>query len=245
MASVQRVYNTLKDVVNKDQQGFISPSTFNNFAGLAQTRIYNRLFSKLKDAQRNLKAGFDRGRDKGIVKRIEEDLATFAKSLNIPKASGSFARPDDFSRIISISTAGDILLGQSSRKPIEICYDEEKLERMLISNISAPSELFPVALVSGSIEVFPENIKKIKLRYYKIPEGLDASGNKISSQPTYQYNSIGVFDPVTSIDFELPEHYVDDLVYEIAELSGVNLRDQFVTQYAVGEQTQTRTEESF
>lgn len=245
MASVQKVYETLRDVVNKDQQGFISPDTFNNFASVAQLRIYNRLFTSLKDAQRNLKAGFDRGRDKGIVKRIEEDLATFAKAQTLTKANGVFTRPDDFSRLISISTAGDILLGQSLRNPVEICYDEEKIERMLISNLSAPSETFPVALVSGDIEIFPESIKKIKVRYYKIPEGLTQAGVKTSNQPTFGYNDDGIFNVNASVDFELPDHYTDDLVYEIAELAGVNLRDQFVAQYAQGEQTQVKTEQSF
>ena len=245
MASVRTVYETLKDVVNKDQQGFISPSTFNRFASVAQLRIYNRLFTSLKDAQRNLKAGFDRGRDKGIVKRIEEDLATFAKSSLLTKSSGVFSRPDDFSRLISISTNGDIMLGQSSRTPIELCYDEEKIERMLISNISAPSEKFPVALISGNIEVFPESINKIRVRYYKIPEGVTQGGEKTSNQPTFVYTAEDTFDSTNSIDFELPEHYVDDLVYEIAELAGVNLRDQFVAQYAQGEQAQVKTEQSF
>lgn len=245
MASVQKVYDTLKDVVNKDQQGFISPNTFNTFASVAQLRIYNRLFTSLKDAQRNLKAGFDRGRDKGIVKRIEEDLATFAKSATLTRANGVFTRPDDFSRLISIATKGDIMLGQSFRTPIEICYDEEKIERMLISNLSAPSDSFPVALVSGDIEVFPDTINKIRVRYYKIPEGVTQAGVKTSNQPTFVYTSEDTFDTTNSIDFELPEHYVDDLVYEIAELAGVNLRDQFVAQYAQGEQAQVKTEQSF
>jgi len=44
MASVNRVYTALKDLVNKDQKGFVSPAVFNSFAGLAQMNIFNRLF---------------------------------------------------------------------------------------------------------------------------------------------------------------------------------------------------------
>ena len=64
MASVSAVYDTLKDLVNKDQNGFITPSIFNNFAQMAQVRIFNRLFDELKDAKRVNRAAFNPGRDK-------------------------------------------------------------------------------------------------------------------------------------------------------------------------------------
>ncbi len=44
MASVNRVYSALKDLVNKDQRGFVTPAVFNNFAQVAQMNIYNDMF---------------------------------------------------------------------------------------------------------------------------------------------------------------------------------------------------------
>ena len=41
------------------------------------------------------------------------------------------------------------------------------------------------------------------------------------------------------------EHYTMDLVMEIAELIGVNLRDPQVEQYATKEQLERKTEQSF
>ena len=239
MASVNLVYKTLKDMVNKDQQGFITPDTFNNFASIAQLKIYNRLFDNLKNAQRNIKAGFDRGRDKGLTKRIQEDLSVFSKtSSTITRASdGTFAKPSDLSRIISIYSSGDIIMSSSSRKPMEVCYDEEKIERILISNISAPTGQFPVALVSNVIEVFPESIMNIKMRYYKTP-----------SVPEFAYTVVGgseVYNANNSNEFDLPDHYEDQLVIEIAELIGVSLREQYLNQTASGEQAQKQREESF
>lgn len=239
MASVNSVYKTLKDVVNKDQQGFITPDTFNNFASVAQLRIYNRLFDNLKDAQRNVKAGFDRGRDKGLVKRIQEDLSVFSKTSNIitRESSGVFNKPADLSRIISVYSSGDMIMSSSPRKPMEICYDEEKIERILVSNISAPTEQFPVALVSNVIEVFPESIMNIKMRYYKTP-----------NTPLFEYSVVGgleVYDSTNSINFDLPDHYEDQLVVEIAELAGVALREQYLNQISSGEQTQKQREQAF
>ena len=57
-ASSTVVYDTLKNLTNKDQQGFISDSEFSRFAEIAQLNIFNSLFDELKDSMRMSKAGF-------------------------------------------------------------------------------------------------------------------------------------------------------------------------------------------
>lgn len=239
-ASVQAVYDALNDLANKDQQGFITDVEFNRFAQIAQLNIYNSLFDELKDAKRLSRAGFDPVRDKSRIKRIQEDLSYFSKKATVTKDGGVFNKPTDLSRIISISTAGSILLDQSTKRPIEVCYDEEKIERILLNNLSAPTEEFPVALVSDDIHVFPTFIKKVEIRYYKIPEGRTSNGERTSipQQPTYDADSVNV-------DFELPEHYTSDLVYEIAKMIGLNLRDQQITNYTNQEMQVRKQAETF
>jgi len=246
--SVNVVYGTLKNLVNKDQRGFVNVDEFNRFAQVAQLRIYNRLFDQLKDGSRLERAGFGQGRDKSKFKQILEDLAVLAKSSDIPKSSGVYARPSDLSRVISISTSGDLLLGQTTRTPVEIVYDEEKIERILGSTLNAPSESFPVALVTGDIEVFPESIQKIKVRYYKIPQSFTTAATPVRSDdpPTFATNTNNdTYNSTNSRDFELPEHYTMELVYEIADLIGLNLRDTNVQAFAQKEQTEKKSEQSF
>ena len=180
-------------------------------------------------------------RDKSRIKRIEEDLSYFSKKATVSKSGGVFDKPEDLSRIISISTSGSILLDQSTKKPIEVCYDEEKIERILLSNLSAPTDDFPVALVSDDIHVFPTSVSKIEVRYYKIPQGRVAAGERDpnGSQPTY-------YDGTTAdIDFELREHYTADLVYEIARMVGINLRDADVVTYASQEMATKKQAETY
>jgi len=230
-ADISVVYNTLKDLANKDQQGFISPTEFNRFANIAQLNIFNGLFDELKDAKRLSRSGYNPMRDKSRIKRIEEDLAYFSKKITQPKASGKFAKPDDLARIIGVTTAGSIMLNQSTKKPIELCYDEEKIERILVSNLSAPTAEFPVALVSEFLHVFPTTVNKIEIRYYKYPEST-ISGVREPNLPTYSLTG-------TSRDFELPEHYTSDLVYEIGKMIGLNLRDTDIVNYT-SQEMQTR-----
>ncbi len=230
-ADISVVYNTLKDLANKDQQGFISPTEFNRFANIAQLNIFNGLFDELKDAKRLSRSGYNPMRDKSRIKRIEEDLAYFSTKITQPKASGKFAKPDDLARIIGVTTAGSILLDQSTKKPLELCYDEEKIERILVSNLSAPTAEFPVALVSEFLHVFPTTVNKIEIRYYKYPEST-ISGVRNGGLPNYTTNS-------QRRDFELPEHYTSDLVYENGKMIGLNLRDTDIVNYT-SQEMQTR-----
>lgn len=248
MASVNVVYNTLIDLVNKDQKGFITPSVFNSFAGVAQINIYNRLFDDLKDAHRNQRAAFDPGRDKSLFKRINEDLSAFVRTETLSRTDGVFEKPEDIGRIISSTTFGSILLGQSTRTPIEMCYDEDKIDRILRSDISAPTEDFPIALISKDIEVFPQSINRIRLKYYKIPQSIDSLGQPSTNNPTYgsiDFGDAQVYSSSDSYDFELPNHYVAMLVMEIAQLIGINLRDAVVEQFGNSEQLLLKQQQSF
>ena len=245
MASVFEVYSTLKDLANKDARGMITPSQFNSFAGVAQLNIYNSLFREFQTNKKNSLRQVDGGRDKNRVKQIQEDLSVFSKTATLSAGvSNGFDKPVDLSRIISMSYLPS---GATISEPIQIIYDEEKLDMILRSTLSVPTEDNPVALVSRDIEVFPNSISEIKLRYYKTPEGVDPlTGNAVASLPKFGYtvSSSGqeVYDVTTSVDFELPDHYVPELVLEIAKMMGVNLRDTEVYGYAQGEEVNKRYE---
>ena len=68
-ASVITVYQTLRDLANKDNHGFLSDVEFNRFANYAQLNVFNNLFNELKDSRRLNKAGFEPSRDKARFKR--------------------------------------------------------------------------------------------------------------------------------------------------------------------------------
>jgi len=64
MISVQRVYEVVRDICNKDQKGFVSPNVFNTLARVAQQNIFNEMFNELKVANALRASGRDAGRDK-------------------------------------------------------------------------------------------------------------------------------------------------------------------------------------
>lgn len=245
MASVNEVYSALKNLANKDERGFITPKVFNTFTTVAQNKIFNDLFNDMTKAKTLRMRNVDAKTHLAFTKRLEEDLAYFSKESSVSQSNGVFAKPDDLARIISMKTSGAYVFGTSTSTPIDVIYDESKIEYILQSDLSAPSSSHPVAMVSEDIEVFPTTVKKIKVRYYKYPEGRNVStGARTALSPRYNATNLGgsneVFDPTTSVDFELPDHYVPTLILEIGKMIGINLRDQEVFAYTSGEAQQQK-----
>jgi len=247
-ASIKTVFDAVKDIINKDQQGFISVDTFNTFAKIAQLNVYNRLFSEIKEAKKMSRGSVMGSRDKSRIKQIEEDLAFFAKSETIVRENNVFAKPADYNRLISITTDGSILLDQSTKRIIDVCYDEDKFDRLMLSPLSKPKESSPLAMISDKIEVYPTNINRIKVRYYKTPKSRDSdTGARLDSVPSYQVSGTddNPYEASTNQkDFELPERYETDLIIEICKMAGVNLRDDQVTSFASTEGTNKNIEEN-
>jgi hypothetical protein len=224
MVKVGVVYSIVRDLCNKDQKGFVTPAVFNTLAEAAQMNVYNEMFNELKLATRLRRSGSDAGRDKSAYKMVEEDLSYFIETSLLTEIDDVLAgKPDDLSRIISMHVEDT---------SVEIIYDAEKLRRVLNSNLSAPTEDFPVALVgSNTIDVFPEEIADdVVLTYYRYPVAPLYSVTQIS-------DGFAIEDITNSIDFELPDHYLTELVGEIARMIGVRLRDDVLMQYGVAETT--------
>lgn len=271
MISVQRVFEVVRDLCNKDQKGFVSPNVFNTFARVAQQNIYNEMFNELKLAVALRRSGRDAGRDKSGYKTLEEDLSTYIQNLIIAADTDgvyedffidpvtgevtdvetdqivtvltddvdgafTFNRPADFGKLISMSLSTD-------NTPVEIIHDAEKAARVLNSNLSAPTDAFPVALeMSGVYQVFPSSVGEVRMVYYRQPRALRFDGTYEPQQfPQFvPLNGVGdllIADPNNCRNFDLPEHYINEVVSEIVKMIGVRLRDKDLAAYGL-QQTQ-------
>ena len=264
MISVQRVYEVVRDICNKDQKGFVSPNVFNTLARVAQQNIFNEMFNELKVATSLRATGRDAGRDKSAYKMVEEDLSTYIKqvAINVADASDvyqetvtdaegnntivsvdpedgiSFSKPLDLARIINMYVTG-------TNTSVELIYDAEKAQRVLQSNLSTPTQEFPTALVMGNyVQVFPEAVEAVTMVYYRQPRGVNFNTG-LPEQTFPQFvplqtpglDNLLIVDPENSKNFDLPEHYINELVSEIVKMIGVRLRDTTLTSYGL-QQTQ-------
>ena len=233
MASVYSVYTILKNLANKDEKGFVTPQNFNTFAPIAQQNVVNSLFKAFDTINVTNNRGADSSIDVNSTKRIREDLnSSFYKSAVVAGVSGAFAVPSDFMRLISI---------KSGATPVDILYDNYKLDKILINDMSKPSATAPIALLDGNIRVYPITVTSITVSYYKKPQGkLATNGSKTIANPRFGYTVTSgkeIYSAASSIDFELPDHYVPQLVSELAKMIGVNLSDADIYNYGNQEQS--------
>ena len=268
MVSIVRVYNIVRDIANKDQKGFIAPNVFNSFARAAQQNIFNEMFNEMKLATALRRSGRDAGRDKSAYKMVEEDLSTYIMNLIVgdleelqtnddgvnPDGAFVFRRPGDFARIISMTVT-------DTNTSVELVSDSEKINRILNSNLSAPTDAFPVALEMNEVfEIFPDSIDSVTLRYYRQPAARAETevsvfdgvvGGEVqtitygqgeyipASQPTFVADSVDdgtgfvIHNLTQSRGFDLPAHYLNEVVMEILQLIGVRLRDPLLQQYGL------------
>lgn len=241
MASISIVYNALKSLANKDQRGFVTPAIFNSFAQLAQQNALNSSLGKVAAAT-NMRMRSIAG-EKAIAqhKAIIEDISFLAKDETLTKVSGVFSRQADFFRAISMRKMGPFVLDNTSSVPVDFVEDHEKIDMILTSRLSRPTARNPVALIGQQIEVYPQSVNKVKMRYYKIPEGIvPTTGARTSLTPRYGFTELTtgreMFNPATSVDFELPDSMFPQLVIEMAKLIGINLNEDKIYVYAKTEE---------
>lgn len=268
MIDVGRVYNIVRDIANKDQKGFVTPNVFNSFAQMAQTNVFNEMFKELRGSVAARRSGRDAGRDKSAYKMVEQDLSMYVQNTvftadidayanDVENADGNFINSVDinpdgaFTFLRPLNMVQDISMTiANTNTSVEMVYDMEKVSRVLNSNLSAPSDEFPVCLVMQDVyQVFPATVGDVTLRFYRRPQsrfvidngGNQAGGIDFNLFPTYSVLNLNVAtgqaiqDPLNSRNFDLPPQYLSEVVYEMCELIGINLRDPLLVQYAMGE----------
>ncbi len=216
MVSVIEVYTILKNLANKEQKGFITPDVFNSFANVAQRNIINEMFRELEGAKRKTQAGQDLPRRKSLYQGLKEDLGRYISIKNLyseainsyVQDSGIFMIPEDCRKIVNIRT--------QARAVVDLVYDVDVMEQIVSSDLSSPTVTFPAALITDVIELSPASVNNVTITYYRNP----------IVNPQLVLGPSNTFNADSSVDFDLPEDYLAEVVAEIAKLLGVRLRDQ-------------------
>jgi len=225
---INEVRNLVLAVINKENNGYITPDEFNLFAEAASKDIFEEYFSNYALAAQKVNARVFGTGHADLLKRAEEVIDLFTTSANLTYSSGTYALPADRYKL------GKVLYG--GRKVEEVTY--QKITELLNSNQTAPSVLFPAYTVSGSnITVYPSTIQTgvsiIYTRYPKIPK--------------WTYITVGdapLFNPaaVDYQDFELPESDKMNLAVRILQMAGISIREAEVVQAAKAEELQEKQE---
>lgn len=249
MISVIEVYNTVRDIANKDQKGFVTPEMFNSLLPAVQSNIFTKVMEYALSSKTLRRSGADLGGEDSVYLRAKNYLSEYVHTQTLSATDGSsvydegkiFSKPENCNRIISIFTDSNV--------SVDLIYNTEKMTRIISSNLSEPTDDFPVALISDQIELFPDSLSgNIYANYYRNPTSrmeVDTRQSKrgdidFSRQPFYSAQSlaggISVPNTATCRAFDLPYEFYGEVVSEICKMIGVSLRDNFLTQYGAAPQ---------
>lgn len=239
MVSIQRVYDTLKNLANKDQKGFVTPYVFNSFATLAQLRVFNEIFGELVEAKKLASAGVDAGSILSLREKKMEDMSYYSTLYQSPIEP--FGIPTNVYKIISVSYGDPLDLDEDYAK-CELITNPATFEYIKKSRLSYPTDDYRVALVSQDrVRVYPpDSSDNYYLYYYRIPGSYiplitGQFTQSPGSTPLYAVNvvdGIEIFSPSSSRNFDLPASYESEIINEMAAMIGLNLRDSDVVQSA-------------
>lgn len=247
MIKIGDVYNIVRDLANKDQKGFVTPAVFNTFAPVAQLNVYNQIFDDLTKAQSLRRSNIDSGRELSSRQHLEEDLSRYIEEVNLseflfedqPLDDDDLEFPSDLTdsavsaRLPRIKKVISMRTDDASRTSIEMIYSAEKVNRILNSNLSSPTEDFPVAFINGDkIQVYPDTVGvSTTILFYRNPRSVGYDGTiDNQNQPVYSFiSNTGVENVAASKNFDLPEKYKNEIVLEVSKMIGIRLRDAFIS----------------
>jgi len=236
MVDVNRVYQKVQAIANKEQRGYITPQEFNLFADYAQLGIFEQYFYDLDQRQAAIGNETDYS---DIVSNLEEKISLFEiynTNINSTDLTLSVDSAGNNINIYRLGSVKVIYLTDSNYK----IADRMKLNEMYKyqnSPLAAPKKSKPVYTEFSTeeapinIDIQPsEDIDEVIIDYIKKPP---------PPRWTYIISSTGnaLYDENTNTKhFELHSSEENNLIVKILQLAGVSLKDIALIQAASQEQ---------
>ena len=232
MVNVDTVYRTVLLIINKEQRGYLTPDEFNKTATQVQLEIFNEYFEDLNQQVRvpdNDTEYSDR------IKNLQQKIAIFQTDGTCLPTTGGFNVPGPLNSppVTNFYKLGTVIYNDD--KEVQYVQPNELLE-LNLSPITKPSNYWPVYTDKNSIiKVYPTTITSgISCTYVRKPA--DPVWNFTATPPNYQY----VYNPATSVQFELHPTEQTNLITKILLYSGIVINDPQIVQIAA-QQIQAET----
>jgi hypothetical protein len=211
-------------ILNKDNNGYVTPEEFNSFAKQAQLEIFNQYFVDFKNSKLDDFKGLETSGYSDITKQMDQTIDYFSKNvvLSYNSSTQKFQMP-----------SGWFLLNALYYNQKEIEHvDQRNVYKLLQSNLTAPNLLYPAYVMQGNdITVYPSSItSNVETYYVRFPY-----------DPKWTYTNVpgGVLFNQSALDyqdFELTQSDFPKLVVKICEYAGTSIREQEVVANAKQEE---------
>ena len=220
--NINRVYQKVLAISNKEQRGYITPQEFNLLADRAQKEIYENYFHQARNSNAKIK---DDDQYTDTLEMIEAKLAPFFKQENNTTiASNILTLPTDLYKIININTTLGVITKINRREYAWIFGGDtlsNKLKPLTHTPVYYRSSGTQITIVTDSDAVISDGTV-VSVSYYKT-----------LSTPSWNYvvlNGKALYNSNTSVDFELASSEEEPLVSRILLLSGTIIKQPDIAQ---------------
>lgn len=237
---INAVRKTVLFILNKDNNGYMTPDEFNMYAKQAQLELYeqyqydySRAVSKRNSRDHN--TGFG-----DIPKQIEEVMGSFYVTKSLPYSN--VVSPPKFILPNDAYKSEDLMYNLTTPVDIVTAGTVNKTSQLLDA---APSTDYPVAVIYDNDDTvttftpeFDESKKAVVVYPLTIQNNVTLGYYRYPKDPKWTYTSLAGGEPIfdqsspSYQDFELPVDDMENLVEMILGYAGVSIRDYSITEIA-------------
>jgi hypothetical protein len=222
--NINDVYSFVKFLADKDQQGNFTPKNFNDNCPRALNELISKKYNNPMDKTPN-KTGWQKDQ------KITDDLRFLLVRNEVSNVSpdGKLPLPADYLHLSSLVYNYKYSEnGQTIVEPNEVdIVDDNEIAGFTGSSIYGKrikaKKYVIAAFYSDHLQFYPKNINVVDLTYLRKPKNPFWAFTLTNGRPVY--------DPVNSVDLELPDELVNEFCMILASYLSINLRDAEFTQY--------------
>ena len=234
MINVDRIYQRVLTLANKEQRGYITPQEFNIFANQAQMDIFEQYFYDLNQFKRT------HGNDTmhaDMVDILEEKISVFevtaslGLAANLNGVAGNLNTLPRFYRLSNVRSSNTIM-ESVSRKDFRMFPN---------SPLAAPTATRPIYMIdtiNSVIQIAGDDaLTTADIDYIQSPNLVNWTYVVVGEKALYNANAND------AQNFELHPSEETELVLKILALAGFTLKDAALYQAAAGEDMKSTQQE--
>tara|TARA_Y100001963_G_scaffold155253_1_gene245921 strand:- start:2203 stop:2913 length:711 start_codon:yes stop_codon:yes gene_type:complete len=234
MINVDRIYQRVLTLANKEQRGYITPQEFNLYANQAQMDIFEQYFY---DLNQFLRIPGNSTTHADMVDILEEKIsvfevtATLALAINPNGVAGNLDALPRFYRLSNVRS-GNTIMESVSRKDFRLFPNSP------LTTPTATRPIYMIDTINSIIQIAGDDtLAEADIDYVQSPRQVNWTYVVVGEKALYNATA------ADAQDFDLHPSEETELVLKILTLAGFTLKDQALYQAAAGEDTKNIQQE--
>ena len=234
MINVDRIYQRVLTLANKEQRGYITPQEFNLYANQAQMDIFEQYFY---DLNQFLRIPGNSTTHADMVDILEEKIsvfevtATLALAINPNGVAGNLDALPRFYRLSNVRS-GNTIMESVSRKDFRLFPNSP------LTTPTATRPIYMIDTINSIIQIAGDDtLTEADIDYVQSPRQVNWTYVVVGEKALYNATA------ADAQDFDLHPSEETELVLKILTLAGFTLKDQALYQAAAGEDTKNIQQE--